>query len=155
MPVQRVFFSEMYPVTSLLYLPHGIRILAGWLLGWRSVIALLPGVFAGYAYYLGWNVFNPDWLLKILFLCALPAAAFYVLKRLGFDLTPQAGKPPCWSCIAGVGLLVSLVASAVSMITSEDPLTGYIGYLIGDFFGLFFLCLLLMFTFRYMRKAGI
>lgn len=155
MQVQQVFFDSMYPVTSLLYLPHGVRVLAAWLLGWRSVPALMPGVFAGYAYYLGWDVFSLYWILKISILCTLPAAVFHGLRLFGMDLRPQTGKAPCWACIAAAGLLVSLLGSALSMLTSDDPLTGYFGYVIGDFFGLFFLCLLLMFAFRCMRKAGI
>lgn len=39
-PLQSMFFPEFPSRASLLFLPHGIRVLTAWLLGWRAIPAL-------------------------------------------------------------------------------------------------------------------
>jgi hypothetical protein len=45
MPIQLRVFPGVESDSSLLFLPHGVKVLAAWLLGWRATIALFPGVF--------------------------------------------------------------------------------------------------------------
>ena len=44
-PVQRYFVSSSTIVGSLLFIPHGIRVLAAWLCGVRAILPLILGEF--------------------------------------------------------------------------------------------------------------
>lgn len=155
MPVQAIFFPEFSGRASLLFLPHGVRVLAAWLLGWRSVVAMLPGVFIAFVYVAGWGAFVPSRLTSIAVAVLVPAACFFVLRLLNRDLSPAEGRSPCWSCIMAIGLVISVITSLLTNYALGATPEAYIAYLIGDFFGLFFLMLILMFLFRGLRHYGI
>jgi hypothetical protein len=42
MPLQKIFAPQLPVVFSLLFLPHGIRVLAVYFLGWRGILYLIP-----------------------------------------------------------------------------------------------------------------
>lgn len=151
MPVQQSLFPDLESRASLLFLPHGVKVLSAWLLGWRSAIALFPGVAIVFAYFAGWGVFAPHRMAAILSAIMVPAAVFTLVKWLGWDLTPQSGRTPRWASIMTVGLLISVVSSVLSNLAYGNSPKNYVAYLIGDFFGLFFLTLILMFVFRALR----
>ena len=46
-PVQRYFVSSSTIVSSLLFIPHGIRVLAAWLCGVRAILPLILAEFLG------------------------------------------------------------------------------------------------------------
>lgn len=149
MPLQDSFFPEYGSRASLLFLPHGVRVLTAWLLGWRAIPALLPGVFLSFADIGGMNVFLPSRLAVItVSVCAAPAV-FYALKALGWDLFPRADKQPCWICIMSVGATTSLLISGATNFVFGSTLSEYIAFLIGDMAGLFFLMLGLLYFFRF------
>lgn len=152
-PIQNLFFPEFSSHASLLFLPHGVRVLSAWLLGWRSVLALLPGVVLVFAYLAGWGAFAPSRLAAIAVAVLVPILCFQILRLLGQDLRPAAGRKPCWTCIMGIGLVISLVSSGLTNYAFGSTPENYIAYLIGDFFGLFFLMLILMLVFRGLRRA--
>ena len=154
MPVQNMLFSDLNSRASLLFLPHGVRVLAAWLLGWRSVLALLPGVVFVFFYLAGWDAFAPSRLAAIAVAVTVPAACFYLLRRLGRDLRPSPGRKPRWLSIMGIGLVISLITSLLSNYAFGSAPKDYIAYLIGDFFGLFFLMLALMLIFRGLRQIS-
>ncbi|MEX0349266.1 MAG: hypothetical protein AB3N15_07540 [Paracoccaceae bacterium] len=149
MPLQDSFFPEYGSRASLLFLPHGVRVLAAWLLGWRAIPALLPGVFLTFADLGGMNVFLPSRLAAIIVAACAAPAVFYTLKALGWDLFPQAGKQPCWTCVMGVGVVTALLISAPTNFALGSTLSEYVAFLIGDVAGLFFLMLGLLYFFRF------
>ncbi|TMV03817.1 hypothetical protein FGK63_18700 [Ruegeria sediminis] len=153
-PLQNVFFPEYSSKASLLFLPHGVRVLAAWLLGWRAVPALLPGVFIVFAYMGGADVFLPSRLWAIFVAVISAPAVFHGLKLLGWDLFPQPGRKPCWACVMVAGTLASVLLSVLTNAAFGSPTEEYVAYLIGDISGLFFLMLGLLFAFRYTRAAG-
>jgi len=155
MPVQQSLFPGLENRASLLFLPHGVKVLSAWLLGWRSSIALLPGVLAVFAYFAGWGVFAPHRMIAVLAAVLVPAAVFYLSKRIGWDLFPKVGRRPRWASIMIVGLVISVVSSVLSNLAYGNSPQNYIAYLIGDFFGLFFLCLIMMFAFRALRSMAV
>jgi hypothetical protein len=154
MPVQALFFPEFSSRASLLFLPHGVRVLSAWLLGWRSVLALLPGVIIVFVYFAGLGALEPSRLAGIAIAVTVPAACFYLLRRMGWDLRPAPGRKPCWICIMIAGLLISFFTSPLTNYALGSGLEDYIAYLIGDVFGLFFLMLMLMLIFRLLRRSG-
>lgn len=149
MPLQNVFFPEYPSRASLLFLPHGVRVLSAWLLGWRAIFALLPGVFIVFAFVGGADVFLPSRLMAIAIAVTTAPAVFYLLKWLGWDLFPRADRKPCWSCVMGVGIVTSFLTSLLTNLAFGSATAEYIAYLIGDISGLFFLMLGLYFAFRF------
>lgn len=151
-PLQDVFFPEFPSHASLLFLPHGVRVLSAWLFGWRSTITLVPGVFLAFFSVAGFGAFAPSRLIAILVAVTVPAATFQALRLIKWDLSPQLNKTPCWPCIMTAGVVISILSSLLTNYAFGSASTDYVAYLIGDIFGLFFLMLILMFIFRFLRS---
>ena len=149
MPLQNVFFPEYPSRASLLFLPHGVRVLSAWLLGWRAIFALLPGVFLVFAFLGGSDVFLPSRLMAMAIAVTTVPVVFYLLKWMGWDLFPRVDRKPCWSCVMGVGVITSFLVSMLTNMAFGSATAEYIAYLIGDISGLFFLMLGLYFAFRF------
>ncbi|KIC40020.1 hypothetical protein RA27_17010 [Ruegeria sp. ANG-R] len=148
MPLQNVFFPEYPSYASLLFLPHGVRVLSAWLLGWRAIFALLPGVAIVFVMIGGWDVLLPSRLLAITIAVTITPAVFYACKALGWDLFPRADRKPCWLCVMGVGVITSVLVSGLTNMAFGSATAEYVAFLIGDISGLFFLMLGLHFAFR-------
>jgi hypothetical protein len=154
MPLQNLFFPEYPSRASLLFLPHGVRVLSAWLLGWRAIFALLPGVFIVFAALGGSDVFLPSRLMAMTIAVTTVPAVFYLCKWLGWDLFPRADRKPCWICIMGVGVVTSFLVSGLTNLAFGSATAEYIAFLIGDVSGLFFLMLGLYFAFRFADKRA-
>ncbi|SDX59117.1 hypothetical protein SAMN05444358_107177 [Ruegeria halocynthiae] len=152
MPLQNIFFPEYPSHASLLFLPHGVRVLAAWLLGWRAIFALLPGVVIVFALIGGWDVLLPSRLLAITIAVTIVPAVFYTCKALGWDLFPRSDRKPCWLCVMGVGIITSVLGSILTNAAFGSAPAEYIAFLIGDISGLLFLMLGLHFAFRMAEK---
>ncbi len=154
MPLQNVFFPEYPSRASLLFLPHGVRVLTAWLLGWRAIFALLPGVFLVFAYLGGSDVFLPSRLMAIAIAVTTAPTIFYLLKWMGWDLFPRSDRQPCWSCIMGVGVITSILMSGLTNLAFGSATAEYVAFLIGDISGLFFLMLGVYFAFRFADRRA-
>lgn len=152
MPLQNMFFPEYPSRASLLFLPHGVRVLSAWLLGWRAIFALLPGVFLVFAFLGGTDVFLPSRLMAMAIAVTTVPVVFYLLKWAGWDLFPRPDKKPCWICVMGVGIITSFLVSGLTNLAFGSATVEYIAFLIGDISGLFFLMLGLYFAFRFADK---
>ncbi|MCA0930280.1 hypothetical protein [Ruegeria profundi] len=153
-PLQNMFFPEYPSRASLLFLPHGVRVLAAWLLGWRAVFALLPGVFIVFALLGGSDVFLPSRLMAIVIAVTTVPAVFYICKWVGWDLFPRPDRKPCWACVMAVGIITSFLVSGLTNIAFGSARAEYVAFLIGDISGLFFLMLALYFAFRIADQRG-
>ena len=154
-PVQNLFFPVFGNQASLLFLPSGVRVLSAWLLGWRSIVALAPGVFIAFYYLLGINVFGPSRIIAILIAITVPAATFHAFRLLWRNISPRPDQKPCWPCVMVVGTVISIVGSLLTNYVSGNTSIDYLAYFIGDFFGLLFLMMGLMFGFRALRSRGL
>ncbi|WP_421746829.1 hypothetical protein [Cognatishimia sp.] len=151
MPVQNLFFADFHSSASLLFLPHGVRVLSAWLLGWRSSIALLPGVLLTYAYLAGSNVFLPSRMAGIAIAVLAAPLVFELIARLWKDIRPNSEVEPCWPCVMGAGAIAAILGGILTNLAFGSPPLDYFAFFIGDFAGLFFLMLLLMLVFRQLR----
>ena len=151
MPVQQLFFADFYSSASLLFLPHGVRVLSAWFLGWRSVFALLPGVFFTYVYLGGSNVFLPSRMAGIAIAVLTAPLVFELIARFWRDLRPAPGVEPCWPCVMGAGILSAIIGGILTNMAFGSPPLDYFAFFIGDVAGLFFLMLILMLIFRHLR----
>lgn len=154
MPIQNIFFSDFYSSASLLFLPHGVRVLSAWLLGWRSVIALLPGVILTYVYLGGANVFLPSRMIGIAISVLAAPLVFELIARLWRDLRPADGIEPCWPCVMVAGIIAAVLVGTLTNLAFGSPPLDYFAFFIGDVAGLFCLMLILMLIFRYLRISA-
>ena len=129
MPIQNYFFAEFVHFASLLYLPFGVYVLAGWLLGWRSALAILPGVMYVFWTFGGMNIILPSRILSILITICVAPGVFHLLARLGWDIRPREGKLPCWPCVMFAGVLISVVKSILVSFTMGSQMVEFFAFM--------------------------
>lgn len=151
MPIQNMFFPDFHSSASLLFLPHGVRVLSAWLLGWRSIPALLPGVFFTYYYLAGEKTFMLSRLMGISIAVLVAPLVFYIAAKLFYDARSRPGHDPCWPCVMGLGVIAAVIGGILTNLAFGSPPLDYFAFFIGDVAGLFFLMMALMLTFRLWR----
>ncbi|OED50618.1 hypothetical protein AB838_01535 [Rhodobacteraceae bacterium (ex Bugula neritina AB1)] len=162
-PVQAIFLPEITVFASLIYLPHGVRVLAVWLLGWRAVLPLATGAFLSELMFTDASVrqLMEPVLLQSIAVGALSAlAAFEIVKRVGWNLYAGRSRRISWTSLLTVGALASLINSAgqsavfSGLIFPGDQLPVMAVYAAGDLIGLAVCMLGLTLIFRWLRLAG-
>ena len=110
-PVQRELLPEITAYSSLVFLPHGVRVFATALVGVRAIPGLLLAELAGN--YLLWNVTEPPALLLTSLIGGLVCwLAFEMLRRMrvnAYYLNEDPVPPPLHSF-----LLAGMAASVVN-----------------------------------------
>lgn len=162
-PVQSRILPDITAFASLVYLPHGVRVLATWLMGWSAVPALFVGGFLSEVLFTPdgiTNVQSPVMLASIIVGAISAVLAFEVMRFLGHRL--YAGQTPRihWKWLLLVGVIASILNSiGQSIVFSAEILTGHAlavlaAYAVGDLVGLSVTTLILMMVFRWMRLSG-
>ena len=138
---------------SLLFLPHGIRVLSFWFLGWRAALYLLPAAYlmmvvseqAG----ISLDLWSP---LGNLLACLL---GFLFAKATFPDLASKRGIPN-WIYFGIIALFSSLFNSVgmTALHAQELNLLIATGYVVGDMAGFFACFLILMYAFRFARLVA-
>lgn len=159
-PIQSVFLPEVTVFASLMYLPHGVRVLATWAYGWKAVPALTVGVSLSV-----W-LFSPSEELKFLEPALLEGilvgsvsafAAFELARLAGYNLYFGGSKKLRWKGMIAVGALSSVINSLGQTLVFSDLIDWekIIGvwavYAAGDLIGLIVCMIALMFVFRWSR----
>lgn len=132
-PVQ----SALVPSTvmSLLFLPHGVRVLAAWLYGWRSVVYLLPGAVLCNLHFAGDRAFAPDVVLGTLASLVASPVAFFLVRRAMPHLETALGRTR-QSTVVLVGFLASVLnLTALRLAYGLEPQEGVVIF-VGDTSGL-------------------
>ena len=150
-PIQHQFVSSSVMAGSLLFIPHGIRVLSVWLCGARALLPLIAAVFLG-----GIFLWQPDVGLDVLFGSSMVGGlgvylTFEVFRLAGIEMRPD-GKDSALTNWKSLILLAS-IASVFNSIGKQiffgslAPLTDEVLILvmfwIGDTLGTF-ACLLLL-----------
>ena len=160
-PLQNIMFPDITVYASLIYFPHGIRVLATWLLGWRAIPPLTLGAVVS-----AWLFNTPEnWLLlepAALLAALVGASSAYIVLELarvfGYDFYFDHSRRFQWRGLIAVGTLASVLNSiGTTLIFSlvlaiENTFGVLVTYLIGDLFGLILCMIALMFIFRWGRK---
>ena len=134
--------------TSLVFLPHGVRVLAAWLYGWRSPLYLMPGVAVGHLYLYGPYL---DTGLALGWMVGLACApfAFTLFRLAGLDLRPQRRRRRThWRDIMLVGGVASVFNSGFSGLAYGNDLATMSARFVGDVAGTFVCMVLLIAAFR-------
>lgn len=142
-PIQALLFPQLTQFASLLFLPHGLRVLATIALGARAI----PGLFLGaiYSAYFLWGINDPG--LLVLFSLISSCSAFLALeclKALGIDAFYTSKKKglPLFENVILAGVASSLTNSFLMTTVLES--SGHVqnvtftmaAYAIGDIVGL-------------------
>lgn len=156
-PIQNAVFGDIPLYASLLYLPHGARVLAARFYGWKAVLFLAPATLQSHYYLSGWVGGSNINLIPVLgsILCA--PISFWIFGKVNDAMFDGKKSFDDWRSMLAIGVLASLLnAISVDLYHSDLPpmemLRATLAYLIGDITGLFFTMYLLMLSFRWVRK---
>ena len=149
-PLQQILLSNLVAEASVLFLPHGVRVLAFYFFGWRAAFYLLPASYvmmilsaqAGMA-------LNP-WAPIV------SAIGCYVGCAIVIRLFPESTlhrEFPRWQFFGLIALLGSVLNSIGNTVLLKQELDFLVAgsYLIGDMAGFFVCFLILMYAFRFAR----
>ena len=156
-PIQMAAGLPQTNYASLLFLPHGIRVLSIWLYKGRAVIPLFCAhLFIYPIFWLGEITLSNLGLVLVGTFCA--PLAFTLIGWIGFDVSVRNTKIIHWRSILLMGFIASIINSlGNSFILSPniDPslhLLTAATYLFGDTMGVFVLLLIMLFGFRLTRE---
>lgn len=149
-PLQQMLFSNVILEVSLLFLPHGIRVLSFWFFGWRAAIYLLPAAYLMMVVSAQAGISLDLWAPLVTILACL--LGFLFAKAVFPDFASKRGMPN-WKYFAIIALLSSLFNSVglTALHAHELNLLIAAGYVIGDMAGFFVCFLILMYAFRFAR----
>ncbi len=161
-PLQSRMMPEITAYASLLYLPHGVRVLSTWLMGARAFPPLCLGAFLAELMFTPPEVSHatdPVILLSIAVGAASALLAFEVMRACGYRLYAGQNVRIHWKWLLLVGVLASVINSVgQAMVFSGSFLPGMpigvlVTYAVGDLAGLIATTLVLMLVFRWMRAV--
>lgn len=162
-PLQSLVLPEITVFASLIYLPHGVRVLATWAYGWKAVPALLVGVSIS-----AWlfspsedlNFLEPALIGGILVGATSAFIAFEVARLAGSNFYFGGSRKLHWKGMIAVGALSSVTNSLGQTLVHSglidlEMVTGvWAIYAAGDLIGLIVCMVVLMFLFRWSRVFG-
>ena len=153
LPTQRAVGFVLEGETALLFVPHGVRVLAAWFFGWRSVLFLSPGTAIAHFMVVSDYGFALRDLGALVVGSSCGAIAFAALARVGLDFRYRAEYRPRWRDIMLAGAVASVVNALGTNLVLGYPLDNMAAYLVGDVTGLFVALFALMLAFRWMRNG--
>ena len=152
-PVQGLLSQYAIPEIGLIFLPHGIRVIAFHYLGWKAVLHMMP------ASYLFWalsntsgselDVLSPVVSMVACYIGFLGATVLIKKEAIGNTIST-------WKYFVLAGATSSVVNGvALSWLQfSETPMIALLEYVIGDTLGLLVCLVVLMYAFRLIRLSN-
>ena len=150
-PIQTALLPEVSEKTGLLFIPHGVRILAFYYYGWRAIVYLLPASYLMWlltVYGSGIDVSIQQPLISLIacYLGVGLASVLVVMRPSKPDLT-------AWKFLIFAGIIGSIFNGLGLSIGQyqENMIENVIGYVIGDVAGLLTSLLILIYLFKFLR----
>ena len=152
-PVQGLLSQYAIPEIGLIFLPHGIRVIAFHYLGWKAVLHMMP---ASYLFLALSNtsgseldVLSPIVSMVACYIGFLGATVVVHKEDIG-------NKISTWKYFVIAGATSSVVNGlALSWLQFADtPLSALVGYVVGDTLGLAVCLVVLMYAFRLLRLSN-
>ena len=162
-PLQATVLPEITVFASLIYLPHGVRVLATWALGWRAIPVLALANYAAAWAFIPESTLTflePVHLASVFVGAAAPFIVFEVLRLFGRTAYFGRGRQSSWRTLLLAGALASILNSLgqsvvyAGLITAEIQTSVLFFYLVGDTAGLIVCLIALMFGFRWYRRGA-
>jgi len=163
LPLEISLTSDNAVFASFLFLPHAVRVLSAWLLGPKSLLAMIP---AGVAVSLMGDATPAqgyDLMLQVIlaaFAASAAVIAFEFMRFCKIDAYPKDKGIISWRTILFGGVLASIINSLGSswlksgFFEPSELLEVIIRFILGDILGLFFGMLIIMLTFRHFRQMA-
>ena len=163
MPLELSLTNENAIFASFLFLPHAVRVLSAWLLGPKSLIAMIP---AGVAVSLigGASPSQGYELIQEVILATFSASsavmAFELMRFCKIDAYPKDEGIVSWRTILFGGVLASTINSLGSTwlksgyFAPSELMEVIIRFILGDTLGLLFGMLIIMLIFRQFRQMA-
>ena len=153
-PLQTTLLAGVSNKIGLLFLPHGVRIIAMYYFGWRAILLILP------ASYLMWfltvygggvelSMYAPTVSLVTCWIGVTLAKAVFEERSKMLDVS-------AWKFLIVAGAAGSLLNGIGLSFLQHDSQVGLsiLGYMIGDLAGLFASLLILVYVFRFIRASS-
>ncbi|MDE3239824.1 MAG: hypothetical protein KGN33_12760 [Paracoccaceae bacterium] len=156
-PIQSRLVGEGV-IASLIFLPHGVRLLSTWLLRGQAVLPLAIGEAVSTFY-----IWQPDFPPHAVVLASIVGGSCcYILlegfRMLGVDLYPSDIAMPDWKAlimIAGLSSFINAIGHGLAYAqtySSLQEILQIVFFVLGDTTGTVCLMFLLLFAMRYLRQ---
>ena len=150
MPLQEILAPNFSKLVALIFLPHGIRVLAFVFYGWKAAIYLTPGVYLMWLLSVFGNNIGLNFLAPMVSLAACWVAC--IVKPYIFTTKPGLETLISWKNTVLVGFLATILnGTGLSLLHNQSLSSDLLGYIIGDMVGLAITLLVLMLIFRFLR----
>lgn len=135
LPLQEKAAGDYANYASVIFLPHGLRVVVAWLWRWRSVPMMVPAIMLEHAFLYGGTEISLAHAAVSLgsILCA--PAAFDLLALAGLDLRRQTGRRVHWHDLILVAALAAAINSAVTAAFYGNDLLTTSAWFVGDLAG--------------------
>ena len=159
-PIETMMVECNATLVSLLYLPHAVRVLGAWMVGPKSILALIPASICGYFFIIrpDTGAFTPaDFIIPMIGALCAPVA-FELMRFVRIDVYPKSTGVISWRTLVFAGLLSSIVNSFFSTLflegqfPIEDTFDVLTRFVIGDVMGLVIILLLLLCLLKAFRR---
>ena len=164
LPMEISLTSENAIFASFLFLPHAVRVLSAWLLGPKSLIAMIPAgvavsLIGGASPSQGYELIQE--IILATFAASSAVMAFELMRFCKIDAYPKDEGIVSWRTVLFGGVLASIINSLGSTWLKSgyfDPeliLEVITRFVLGDVMGLLIGMLTVMSVARYLRKNGL
>ncbi|WP_108386980.1 hypothetical protein [Yoonia sediminilitoris] len=151
LPLQAQYTPELAPYASLLFLPHGVRILSAWLMGWWSIPLFAPTALFWHWINFGVDGFTLVGIIGVFSGIVCATLTFWALSLVGMDFRLSAARKANWRDVMLAGCIASTINTFGMGWAFEHNLATLVGYFVGDVTGLFACMFLLMLFFKATR----
>ena len=106
MPIETMMVERNVALVSLLYLPHAVRVLGAWMVGPKSILALIPASICGYFFMIrpDTGAFTPaDFIIPMIGALCAPVA-FELMRFVRIDVYPKSTGVISWRTLVFAGL---------------------------------------------------
>ena len=159
MPIETMLVEHNVALASLLFLPHAVRVLGAWMVGPKSVLALIP---ASICVYFATrpdtgSLTRADFVVPMVGALCAPVA-FELMRFVRIDVYPKSTGVISWRTLVFAGLLSSIINSFFSTLflegqfPIEDTFDVLTRFIIGDVAGLVLVLLLLVSLVKTFRR---
>ena len=159
MPIETMLVEHNVALASLLFLPHAVRVLGAWMVGPKSVLALIP---ASICVYFATrpdtgSLTRADFVVPMVGALCAPVA-FELMRFVRIDVYPKSTGVISWRTLVFAGLLSSIINSFFSTLflegrfPIEDTFDVLTRFIIGDVAGLVLVLLLMVSLVKTFRR---
>ena len=160
MPIEKMMVERNVALVSLLYLPHAVRVMGAWMVGTKSILALIPASICGYFFAMrpDTGAFTPTDLIIPMIGALCAPVAFELMRFVRIDVYPKSTGVISWRTLVFAGLFSSIINSFFSTLflegrfPIEDTFDVLTRFIIGDVMGLVIILLILIGLLKAFRR---